>query len=286
MIIFDFSQLLHNAVHSDMKLQGTKEPSERGITIYILNKIQYIRNKFANEFGKETIIAIDSGSWRKDVFPNYKFKRKKTREEDKLDWKIIHSYFNNIKSELKDNFSYKIIDINGAEGDDIVAVLTKNSKEPLVIIGQDKDYFQLHGKRNLKQYCPTKDIFLNFNIEDIPYNLFNHICRGDSSDGIPNILNPSNCFVEGVRQKPLKETYIKEAYSYTIKGQLEEFLGPTVFGRFQENKKLIDFRMIPDEIKEKIIDAYENYEIKPNNVYKYLIEKQLTEEFFLEINNF
>jgi hypothetical protein len=286
MIIFDFSQLLYGAVYSDMKLQGTKEPSERGIRIYVLNKIQYIRNRFVQEFGEETIIAIDANSWRKDVFSNYKFKRKKNREEDPLDWKVINGYFNNLKKELKENFSYKIIDIGGAEGDDIVAVLTRYAKEPVIIVGQDKDYFQLHNKTDLTQYCPIKDQFLSFDVHEIPYNLFSHICRGDSSDGITSILNPSDCFVKGVRQKPLKETYIQQAFEYAMKGKVEEFLGPERFARFKENKVLIDFRSIPVNVKTSILDLYENYELPTKNVYKYLIQQNLTEEFIKEINNF
>jgi hypothetical protein len=286
MIIFDFSQLLYGAVYSDMKLQGTKEPSERGIRIYILNKIQFLRERFVYEYGEETVIAIDANSWRKDTFANYKFKRKKTREEDPLDWKVINGYFNNIKKELKENFSYKVIDVSGAEGDDIVAVLSRHSVEPVLIIGQDKDYFQLHNRSDLRQYCPLRNEFISFAVKDIPYNLFNHICRGDSSDGVPSIFNYSNCFADGVRQKPLKETYIQEAFEYAMKGQVEEFLGPERFARFKENKVLIDFRSIPVNVKTSILDLYENYELPTKNVYKYLIQQNLTEEFIKEINNF
>lgn len=286
MIIIDFSQLLFAAVYNEMKLEKTKEPTEDGIRVIILNKIQYIRQKFLREYGKETVIAIDNGSWRKDVFEEYKYKRKKNREKDELDWKVINGYFNTIKSEIKENFSYKVIDISGAEGDDIIAVLSRYVKEPVVIVGQDKDYFQLHNKRDLVQYCPIKDVFLEFHAEDIPYNLFSHICRGDSSDGIPSIINQKNCFIKGIRQKPLKETYIKEAFNYTVKGMLEEFLGPENYKRFQENKVLIDFRCIPEDIKGSIISLYDNYEIKPNNAYKYLLEQNLMEKFYKEQNNF
>lgn len=115
MIIFDLSQLLHAAVHSDMKLQHTKSPSERGIRIFCLNKIQYLRLKFREDFGEETIIAVDSGTWRKDFFPQYKYKRNKTRKEDNLDWKEIHGYFDNIKNELKEFFPYKVIEVDKCE---------------------------------------------------------------------------------------------------------------------------------------------------------------------------
>ena len=286
MIIIDLSQILHAAVHSDMKTNGTKMPSERGIRIYVLNKIQYVRSKFIREFGKETVIAVDNNSWRKEVFPHYKYKRKEDRKDDNLNWDVIHGYFSNIKAELKEHFPYAIMDVYGAEGDDIVAVMCRSLAKPVIIIGQDKDYFQLHGKGNIKQYCPIKDVLMTSVVSEIPYNLFTHICRGDTSDGICSMINPSNCFVEGIRQKSLYKTYIEEAYDNAKKGRLKEFLGKQTHKRFLENKTLIDFRCIPSDLSTKIIDTYNNYEIPQTNVYKYLQKYDLYQEFVRDINYF
>ena len=37
-----------------------------------------------------------------------------------------------------------------------------------------------------------------------------HILKGDSSDGIPNVLSPDHTFVEGLRQKPLGKKKIQQ----------------------------------------------------------------------------
>lgn len=288
MILIDFSQILFSSVYADMKSMGTKEPSEHGIRIYVLDKLISIRTRFERDYGSNIVIAIDGKSWRKTISPYYKFKRGKTRDEDSLDWTTIYGYFGNVKEELKNYFPYKVIEVEKAEGDDIIAVLTKYcNSEPVVIIGQDKDYKQLFfNKNNLIQYCPIKEVVIEHDRNTIAYDLFSHICRGESSDGICSIINPPDCFVKGIRQKPLKETYITEAYEFALKGELETFFSTEVFKRFNENKKLVDLRCIPLELVENIIYEYNNYKMGTTNVYKYLVEKNLTGEFLRDISKF
>ena len=36
-----------------------------------------------------------------------------------------------------------------------------------------------------------------------------HILKGDSSDGVPNVLSPDHTFVEGLRQRPLSKKKIE-----------------------------------------------------------------------------
>lgn len=287
MIIFDFSQLLHFSLHSSMKLTGSKEPDINTMRIIILNKIQYFRGKFKSEYGEETIIAVDNKTWRKEVFPNYKFKRKKNRDEDLMDWKEIHKIFTTIKEEIIENLPYKVIDVTGAEGDDVIFILTLAYKnEPILILSVDKDFEQLHINENVKQYNPSFDKSVDYDRSAIVYNLFSHIAHGDSSDGISSIISDSDCFVNAVRQKPLKTAYIQQAFEEAKKGNLEKFLGTKRFARFQENKTLIDCRCVPEFVKTKILEAYSKYEVKPNNIYNYLVDKNLTKQFFQEIRNF
>jgi len=282
MIIIDISQILNAAVFSDMKGTGQSQPTEDGVRAYTINKIRQARNRFKGEFGSETVIAIDNKSWRAKFFEHYKHKRRKDRTESELDWGIIHGYFNNIKDELREYFPYKVIDVYGAEADDVIAVLAKNSKEPVCIIGQDKDYFQLHNTPNLKQFCPIKEEFLDFKVEDIPYNLFFHVCKGDASDGIPNIISPEDSFVTKTRQKPLRETYVKSIYGMTTE-QLKEELGEEGFNRFKQNRVLIDFRMIPEQLREKIIEEYYNFPVAKQRIVDYIMKYKLSN--FMEVAN-
>ena len=82
------------------------------------------------------------------------------------------------------------------------------------------------------------------------------IINGDSGDGIPNILSASDTFVTGQRQKRMTEQkmtkYLGEEYSNY------DTVANTGFAR---NQVLIDLTHIPDDIKTKIINTYE--ETKP-----------------------
>lgn len=287
MIIMDFSLSLHQNVHILDKLG--EEINKENLRIRLLDSILYVSKRFKEDYGNEIIIALDNSSWRKSFFSNYKSKRKEKRKEDKFDWDSIHKYFNEIIEEIKENLPYKVIKVYGAEGDDIVAVLAnyfKNTSNYTLIVGPDKDYAQLHRLPNVKQYCPIKNQFLNFENDEIMRILFTHICRGDSSDGIPSILNDKDCFVNGIRQKPLKQVYINEAFEHALKGGLKEFLGSEKFKRFEENKTLIDFRSIPEDLKEKIISGYEKQKHVKNNIYKYIVQNDLVDKFLKEIQHF
>ena len=283
MIILDFSYSLHYNVHKLDKLG--EDLTKENFRIGLLNSLLTFVKKFKFDYGTDIVVALDGNSWRRGAFTHYKFKRKEQRKKDKHDWKEIHNFFDEIIDEFKEVLPYKFLRLEGAEGDDIVAVLARYTKEKVIIIGSDKDYMQLQLDDNVYQYCPMKDDFLSEEKKDIPFILFHHIMKGDSSDGIPSVINPSNCFFEGVRQKPLTEIYIAECFEEAKKNNLETFLGEEKYKRFKENKNLIDFRCIPEELQNRIIESFENYGDIKNDMYKYIAEKNIP-QFFDEINNF
>lgn len=92
--------------------------SEDLIRHMVLESLRSYRTKFKNEFG-ELVIAMDNVSWRKNVFPYYKANRKKDREKSKVDWQSIFEIISKIRQELKDHMPYRIIDVEGAEADDV-----------------------------------------------------------------------------------------------------------------------------------------------------------------------
>jgi hypothetical protein len=79
---------------------------------------------------------------------------------------------------------------------------------------------------------------------------------------------------------------IKYNFKYLTKDEKEANYKGSVFPRerYEINKKLIDFREIPEEIKEKILNEYNNYKIKGNldNLYNYFKNKN----WFGAIDNF
>jgi hypothetical protein len=221
----------------------------------ILNSLRSYRSKFRDEYGELVIACDNSNYWRKKIFPYYKANRKKSREKSDLDWKSIFDCMNMIRAELKEFFPYKVIDIESAEADDIIGTLVNNfgtelnSGEPILILSGDKDFIQLHTYGNVKQYDPTRKKWITH--KDPHMFLKEHIMKGDSSDGVPNILSSDNCFVVGDRQRPLTAKKI-EQYMKVKPTELETSIARNYF----RNEQLIDLSHTPEEIRTKVMESY------------------------------
>jgi hypothetical protein len=138
----------------------------------------------------KTVIAIDNNSWRKTFYPLYKENRTEKKEKDEyLD--LFYNTINEIKEILKNYTNIKVIDVNGAEGDDIIAVLTEyiftnDPKAKIIILSTDKDFHQLlKFGNNIKIFDPYKKEYKN--IKFSKKELYEKIIKGDRSDNIPNI---------------------------------------------------------------------------------------------------
>ena len=93
----------------------------------VLNSLRNYRKKFGGEYG-ELVLCYDSKFyWRKKEFPFYKQNRKKDRENSTHDWNAIFECLNKIRDEIRKNFPYVVMDVYGAEADDIISVLIKNN---------------------------------------------------------------------------------------------------------------------------------------------------------------
>jgi len=221
----------------------------------ILNSLRSYKVKFGAEYGEMVIACDNTNYWRKQVFPYYKANRKKNQEKSDMDWKAIFECMNKIRSELKEYFPYRVIEIETAEADDIIGTLVKNfgnviGGEPILILSGDKDFIQLQVYGNVKQYDPTRKKWVSHkNPEGF---LKEHIMKGDSSDGVPNILSSDNVFVVGERQRPLTAKKM-EKYLRMNPNEMEFIIARNYF----RNAQLIDLNYIPDQIKEKVMESYE-----------------------------
>ena len=223
----------------------------------ILNSLRSYRTKFADEYGEMVIACDNTNYWRKQRFPYYKANRKKAQEKSEMDWKSIFECMNKIRSELKEYFPYRVIDIESAEADDIISTLVRvNSLEKILILSGDKDFIQLHTYGNVKQYDPTRKKWINHDNPD--RYLDEHILKGDSGDGVPNVLSPDNCLVIGQRQKPLTQKKIDALLELGLAGKLDHPL----FTNYMRNKELIDLRNVPSEIGAKVVESYDKQEGK------------------------
>jgi 5'-3' exonuclease len=183
----------------------------------------------------------------------------------------------NIKNEIKTFLPYKVIEIETAEADDIIATLIKKNKRVIapehkknvLILSGDKDFIQLHDK-NVKQYNPVLNKFVGKGEEPSLY-IKEHILKGDRSDGIPNVLSDDNVFVEGRRQRPLSKkkinSWVEEVFmTFTEEEQKN----------YDRNRKLIDLSCIPHELEEKINNEFLNVKVASRDkILGYFINKKL-----------
>ena len=250
MILVDMNQISVASVMMHLHMTKKTKPEEDMVRHMILNSLRMYRSRFCEEYG-ELVLCYDSKHyWRRDYYPEYKHSRKKGRETSTHDWDAIFEVLNAIKAELKEFFPYKHLEVYGAEADDIIAALCgelefDNGKT--LILSGDKDFIQLQKFRNVSQYSPITKKFVNGIDPDVYLN--EHVLRGDSSDGIPNVLSPDNTFVDGLRQKPLS----KKKIQMMVAGN---FPNDETKRNFQRNKKLIDLKESPDELFTKILDEW------------------------------
>lgn len=239
---------------SNLMIQMKDEPlSEDLVRHMVLNSLRSYKTKFSKDFGELVLCYDDKHCWRKDYFPYYKQNRKKARSESSLDWNELFDILTKIQNELEENFPYKVLKINGAEADDIIAILsnkissTPNLYEEILIISGDKDFIQLHQSDNVKQYSPTLKKFI---VDENPEQYkFEHIIRGDKGDGVPNVLSQDTVFVEDLRQRPITKKKLTEWKENGIpEGEIKR--------NYQRNKTLIDFDSIPNELGELIYNMW------------------------------
>lgn len=240
----------------------------------ILNSLRSYKVKFGAEFGEMIIACDNTNYWRKQIFPYYKANRKKNQEKSDMDWKAIFECMNKIRAELKEYFPYRVIDIESAEADDIIGTLVKNfgnviGGAPILILSGDKDFIQLQIYGNVKQYDPTRKKWVSHkNPETF---LKEHIMKGDSSDGVPNILSSDNVFVVGERQRPLTAKKM-EKYLRMNPNEMESIIARNYF----RNAQLIDLNYIPDLIREKVMESYDKQANKDRSkLMNYFIANRL-----------
>lgn len=283
MILVDMNQVCISNLM--VTLTKTNTIDEGLVRHMVLNALRLYRNKFTKEYG-ELVLCYDSKHyWRRKAFPYYKGTRKKDREASKFDWNSIFELLNKIRDEIREHLPYKVIEVDGAEADDVIATLVKeqgmanirlqNNMQPaqkVLILSGDKDFIQLQKYRFVNQYNPIQKKFIN-GIDPKIY-IAEHVMKGDRSDGIPNFLSSDDTFVAGKRQRPLSKAKLAK----WIDQSPEEFTDATTLEYYERNRKLIDFDFIPDEVSESIIDTYENTETPARGkMYPYFIQHKLNE---------
>ena len=260
MILLDYSQVCVAAILAfshDLK-KGSENEKKDLIRHVALNSIKSYKKKYGKEFGQMVIACDGRNYWRKEYFANYKGLRKKAREESDLDWGLIFDTLSEIREDLKEHFKYKVIHVDRCEADDVIAVLTESTQEfgkfePIMIVSSDKDFKQLHAYDNVKQFSPMLKKQITVNKKELKAWLVEHIVKGDSGDGIPNIMSKDDVFMIGERQKSVSSKRLEE---FIEKG-IDACRTDEERRNWQRNIQLVDFKYIPDDVKQSIMEAFE-----------------------------
>ena len=276
MILIDMNQVCISNLMMQIGSKKQNDVDENLVRHMVLNSLRMYRSRFSAEYG-ELVLCYDSKKyWRRDYFPNYKSNRKKDREASGLDWNLIFETLNNIRDEIKENFPYKVLEVEGAEADDCIATVvdyvskTPTAYEQVLILSGDKDFIQLQKHNFVKQFSPVLKKFVNG--QDPHLYIREHILKGDRSDGIPNFLSSDDTFINELRQKPLA----KKKISVWVDLKPEDFCTEEMMRNYQRNKTLIDLECIPNVLKEEILLEY----LKPpigerSKLLNYFISKRL-----------
>lgn len=278
MVLIDMNQVMISnlMVHLKQIKKNSDSISESLVRHMILKSLFSYEKKYGEEYG-ELILAYDSRHyWRRDFFPYYKQNRKKDREKSGHNWGSIFDLLNKIRDEIKHNLKWKVMEVYGAEADDIISTLCMNKKPgKILILSGDKDFIQLQKYPGVTQYNPITKRFI---YTDDPYAFIKeHVLKGDKSDGIPNFLSPDDTFVRGIRQKPISQKklhqWVDHGDAYFTNGfHFTEEEG----ANYKRNQTLIDFDYTPQDIQDKILDEFETINSEERKIpIKYLEDNLL-----------
>lgn len=255
------------------------------------------------------IFAFDEkNSWRYDIYPNYKLHRKQIKKKNKFDinWELFFNVFDNFIEDIKNTFNFYIIKLQRTEGDDIIATCTNDIfiNDNIYIISNDKDMYQLKKRKNIYQFDPRKFQFVECLNPSVHLKI--KILTGDTSDfiksirygvgvktaekiietGLDNYVNNikfnitnnmkksewmSDCDID--KYCTQSHTLNNEDINYFITKEKEQ-----IYLNYITNKKLIDFKNIPEYIKNRIINTYNNYminSINKNNLISFFMKHKL-----------
>jgi len=273
MILVDMNQVMISNMMAQLGSHKNAQIDQNMIRHMVLNSLRSFRSRFSDEFGELIICCDDRNYWRREVFPYYKASRRESRQKSEMDWNAIFESLNAIRDELKEFFPYRVFQIDGCEADDIIGTIVHkegtilNSNSPILVLSGDKDYIQLHQYGNVKQYDPTRKRWIG---SDNPEQyLSEHIIKGDSGDGVPNILSQDNCMVVGIRQSPMTK---KRLAQFSDINNMNDDVKRNYF----RNKMLIDLSEIPEHITAKILTEYGKPHTKDRSkLFNYFVKNKL-----------
>ena len=284
MILVDYSQVALAAILTfQRELKGTESEVKNLIRHVTLSTLKSYKKKYGKEYGELVICCDGRKYWRKEFFEFYKGMRKSNRDKSDLDWKLIFDTLSEMREDISQHFPYRVMHIDRAEADDIIAVMTQYLQENLLIqeglveepqkiliLSSDKDFKQLQLYPTVKQWSPMQKKYITATKKEIVEHKIEHIVKGDTGDGVPNILSKDDVFMKGERQKPVSAKRLQEFFDngfIACRNDEER-------RNWHRNTTLVDFDHIPPDVKESIIVSYISSKPKGDkmSIMNYLME--------------
>ena len=205
MILIDYSQVALAAILTfQRELKGTESEIKNLIRHVTLSTIKSYKKKYGKEYGDVVICCDGRKYWRREFFEYYKGMRKANRDKSDLDWTLIFDTLSEMREDIAKHFPYKVMHIERAEADDIIAVLTKYAQdneliqeglveEPqkILILSSDKDFKQLQLHPTVKQWSPMQKKYVTATKKEI-----NDYIRNDQNQIKSTIENNTKALQE------------------------------------------------------------------------------------------
>lgn len=189
-----------------------------------------------------------SHNFRKQLYPEYKLQRQLAPKSFNI--YNIRNYVVNVlfkELELEEKYGYRFIEVDGAEGDDVIATIMNKCSDDYafkILFASDRDFVQLENVHQINLF--GKEVLCEVGNEPVTRQeyLLTKILVGDTSDNIKQV------FPRVGPKRALALVRDKEA----LKKKLNE--NQDAAKQYQLNKKLISFSEIPDELTQKIIEKF------------------------------
>jgi 5'-3' exonuclease len=272
MILVDYSGVAIAGIMA--QIRGFDGLNEDLVRHFILNSLRSYRSRFHRNYGELVICCDGRRSWRRDYYPYYKAKRRESKTTSAFDWAALFNAMDVVKQELLEKFPYAIVQVDRAEADDVMAVLAKKLPGPHLVVSNDRDLVQLQNVADI--FAPLKNKKVA-EVQDLREHVLLHILKGDSTDGIPNVLSDDDTFVNpDKRQKPMRQNRIAE-----LTNSMED---EEILRNYKRNETLIDLDCIPEDIADKIVVSYKDAEASSKaksraDLVNFFMEKKLRNLF-------
>lgn len=279
--LVDFSQLTIATIMHTYKPEDKLDLDMIRHLVLSTIKFNVVKNKTKYP---NIVLCIDNaefGYWRRHMAYYYKKHRGKAKEESGWDWDTIHKSMSVMAKEVAEYLPYVTLNLPHTEADDCIGVMVKHLATtkpgtPILITSSDGDFTQCQRYPNVKQWSPILKKWVTPKHGSPIRDLLTKVVKGDKKDTIANVYMPSDFYItkeEGQRSKPVSAKLMARVYD--AKDPRSLFSGKEL-ERFDENFKLLDFELIPDNIRDAIIERFDTFKKPPRRLlYPYFVKNRL-----------